>query len=173
MQLLWSLGFALRPGSACPSRQSLLPRAVETWTAPSEVQSSFYPHTWRIALLVELAGIEPASSTHPLQPLGSVSAAIRLCSLQADEARLWILKTDPDHMKQCLRTMVRTPDNETKNRFGEALTLSPRGRLQVCSLGTPAARGRYLAVLISPQAPDSNRADCTLEGPAEAGSKNP
>ena len=96
-QLLWLLGFALRRGSACPGRQHPFPRAVETSTAPSNAQ--FYRFSRPITLLrpraltgralwwttksttffaelqtahlVELAGIEPASSTHPLQPSGA------------------------------------------------------------------------------------------------------
>ena len=40
------------------------------------------------AYLVELAGIEPASSTHPLQLLQWISPLPRSCSLRADESPL-------------------------------------------------------------------------------------
>lgn len=102
------LGFGWFPsawGSACPGSQHPFPCAVETCTAPSEVQSNFNqrpvnaacsghpfrvrlfrsatlialgppfgaPRMWRIALLVELAGFAPASSTHILQYLQGIS----------------------------------------------------------------------------------------------------
>ena len=95
------------------------------------------PDRWTIATSSRLSGMSRNYLTGPTAPVrpvllsavtGSLArklpAIIPLPPLKRRAAREKILKTDPAHMKQCLRTMVRTPDNETKNRFGEALTLN-------------------------------------------------
>lgn len=106
LRLLCLLGFALRRGSACPGRWHPLARAVET-CQPHQMWHWIYStltalhalacvavNSFRLpnAHLVELAGFEPASSTHPLQPSGSVSAATRPSSLQADEAQVNLIR---------------------------------------------------------------------------------
>ena len=78
--VIGSSWFCAACGSRLSGRQLPLPRAVETMSAPSKALANHLSASTtriRALLLVELGGIEPPSSTHPLQPTGSVSAATR------------------------------------------------------------------------------------------------
>ena len=86
--VIGSSWFCAACGSRLSGRQLPFPRAVETMSATSKEQNTHnrrlsraafesQPRRRLSALLVELGGIEPPSSTRPLQPTGSVSAATR------------------------------------------------------------------------------------------------